>query len=210
MLLGCLEVVQFYEGCEDYVKDLWNWIDAMQIITFQILMQVRIAEFSNGEEIESSKYIKFFLFVLTNMKALHFMSAFEELGFFIDLLFSSIAKLSTFFFSYVVFGMIFAVLYIVIGNEPGEAFDTSVGLGIFGKMFLFVWGNGACSFGLMNYPGLWNTPTNDLDEAFFKQVNIWTIWLLYIMQVQFQTMFGLNFIIAIVEENYQKMLPLRK
>jgi hypothetical protein len=168
IFLACLEVVQFYEGFENYIKDPWNWIDAMQIINFQILMQVRISEFSSGEEIESSKYIKFFLFVLTIMKSLHFMKAFDELGFFIDLLFSSIAKLSTFFFSYVVFGMLFAVCYIVIGNEPGEAFDTSVGLGIFGKMYLFVWGNGACSFGLMNYPSLWNTPTNDLDEEFFK------------------------------------------
>lgn len=117
---------------------------------------------------------------MTVMKALHFMSTFEELGFFIDLLISSILKLQFFFFSYVLFGMAFAVCYIIIGNEPGEAFDTSVGLGTFGKMYLFVWGNGACGFGLMNYPTLWAQ-----EYSIFKMINVCLIWLLYFLQVQF-------------------------
>ena len=117
------------------------------------------------------------------MKTLHFMSNFEELGFFIDLLVSSIAKMGVFFVSYVVFGMTFVIFFTVIGNEPGEAFDTSVGLGNFGKQFLFVWGNGACTFGLMNYPTLWEQQTNTQFEANLKYVNICLIWLLFIAQV---------------------------
>ena len=84
------------------------------------------------------------------------MSTFESLGFFIDMLASSINKLQVFFVGYLLFGALFAVCFIIIGNEAiGGIFETSVGLGTFGKMYLFVWGNGACTFGMMNYPTLW-------------------------------------------------------
>lgn len=124
-------------------------------------MNVQIAEWEAGVENEFTDFIKFLLWALTILKTLHFVSTFEELGFFMDLLVSSIAKLSTFLVSYIMFGVFFVVMYVVIGNEPGEAFDTSVGLGTFGKLYLFVWGNGACTFGLMNYPHLWQQETNN-------------------------------------------------
>lgn len=168
-----------------------------------------MTEFETGEETEYAKFIKLMLFWLTMLKALHFMATFEELGFFVDLLVSSIGKLAVFMFSYIIFGCMFSVAYIVIGNEPGFE-DTAVGLGIFGRMFLFVWGNGACTFGLMNYPTLWKQETTTDIEVTLKYINMSLIWLLYVIQVQFQTMFGLNFVVAIVEENYSYMMPLRK
>lgn len=169
------------------------------------MFQIRLQEFETGEDVECAKFIKLFVFVMTFTKALHFMSTFEELGFFIDMLSSSIRKLGVFLNGYIFFGLIFSVMIIIIGAEPGEAFETSVGLGLFGKTYLFVWGNGACTFGLMNYPTLWAQ-----DPSIFKDINIILIWLLYVVQVQFQTMFGLNFVVAVVEENYAEMLPLRK
>jgi hypothetical protein len=173
-------------------------------------LQIHITEFETGVEREYTKFIKLGLFMLTILKALHFMATFEELGFFINLLSSSIRKLETFLVSYIMFGACFTVAYIVIGNEPGEFSENAVGLGVFGRMYLFVWGNGACSFGLMSYPTLYAQETTTQLESNLKYVNICAIWLLYFIQVQFQTMFGLNFIIAIVEENYGLMVPLRK
>ena len=77
-------------------------------------------------------------------------------------------------------------------------------------MFLFVWGNGACTFGLMNYPTLWKQPVANDTEYALKYVNICIIWSLYVIQVMFQTMFGLNFVIAVIEENYGQKMAMRK
>lgn len=57
----------------------------------------------------------------------------------------------------------------------------------------------------MYYPTL-----NAQEYSFFKMVNMGLIWFLYFLEVQFQTMFGLNFVVAVVEENYGEMLPARK
>ena len=108
------------------------------------------------------------LLVLTFLKTLHFVSAFEELGFFIELLFTSIDKLKFFLNSYVIVGLCFTVMYQVIGNQPPEALESAIGLGDFGRLFLFVWGDGACTFGLAYYPRLAKLEPSDADEHIFK------------------------------------------
>lgn len=143
---------------------------------------------------------------------MHFVRTFEELGFFIDLLGSAMfnKNMKSFLVSYIIFGMCFSVCYTVIGSESGDNLPSAVGLGDFGRTFLFVWGNGACTFGLMSYPTLMAQHTTTDAEYYLKYVNISIIWVLYFLQVQFQTMFGLNFIVAIVEENYGIMMEKRQ
>ena len=67
-----------------------------------------------------AKFVQMLLLVLTFLKTLHFVATFEALGFFINLLISSIEKMQFFTMSYIFFALIFAVIYQVMGNEPPD------------------------------------------------------------------------------------------
>ena len=79
----------------------------------------------------------------------------------------------------------FTVAYIVIGNEPSEATDSAADIGLFARMFLFVWGNGSSAFGLINYPTVWAVQPDSWFENKVKQLNIILLWFLYVLHIQF-------------------------
>ena len=74
-----------YENKLDYF-DGWNMIDLFQIILFQAYFIVEINEAKTGVKQPYDPFIKMILIVTSFMKSLHFVTVFEEFGFFIKML----------------------------------------------------------------------------------------------------------------------------
>ena len=85
----------------------------------------------------------------------------------------------------------------MIGARNDAELASAVYLGDFGRLFLLVWRQGVGKLGMVIYPEVARQPA-----GFMKTLNIYLIWILYIIQVMFQLVVGLNFIIAILESNY--------
>lgn len=96
-------------------------------------------EVETNQEMEISQITKLCLVVLTFFKTLHFIVVYEELGFFIDMLFTCVWELRDFAVSYITFGFMFAVIYMTIGAETDDELAPAVGLGNFGRLYLLVW-----------------------------------------------------------------------
>lgn len=125
-------------------------------------------------ELEISQSIKLFLIMLTFFKTLHFIVVYEELGFFIDMLFTCVWGLRDFALSYVIFGFMFAIIYMTIGAETDDELAPAVGLGNFGRLYLLVWRQGVGKLGLVKYDNLLLQP-----DSYLKTTNLALIWLMY-------------------------------
>lgn len=199
-LLLTIEFVQIYENRWDYFNDPWNWIDLTQIILFLSLFMIRMAEVKKDCDFEIAQVMKLMLVMFTFFKTLHFVVVYERLGFFIDMLLTCLWQLRYFAISYTVFGLMFAVIYQVIGCETDDELAPAHGLGNFGRLFLLVWRQGVGKLGLAAYPDLMLQPPSVL-----RYVNLYLIWIMYFIQVLFQLVFGLNFIIAMLERLFREI-----
>ena len=90
-----------------------------------------------------------------------------------------------------------------MGAETDDEIKPGVYLGNYGRLFVLIWRNGVGKLGFMAYPSL------EHDYTTFGQINIQIIWVIYYVQVIFQLVFGLNFIIAILEQRYKEIEPLK-
>jgi hypothetical protein len=92
------------------------------------------------------------LIVLTYLKTLHFVSIFEEFGFFLKMLEICTYDLYPFIISFVGFGLFFAIIYATLEVEIDDEIKSGlVGLGYFGTLFLSVWRNGLSKIGYPRY-----------------------------------------------------------
>jgi hypothetical protein len=123
------------------------------------------------------------LIVLTYLKTLHFVSIFDEFGFFLKMLEICTYDLYPFIISFVGFGLFFAIIYAVLNVEiDDEIIGGLDGLGYFGLLFLSVWRNGLSKIGYPRYYSLMEMPD---DEPFYlkKYFDVNLIWILYFIQV---------------------------
>lgn len=127
-------------------------------------------------------YIKMILIVLTYLKCLHFVSVFEEFGFFLKMLEVCTYDLIPFTISFVGFGMFFAILYAILEVEIDEEIIGGKGIGYFGLLFLSVWRNGLSKIGYPRYSYLARMPDAPL-YYFKKYFDIDLIWILYFIQI---------------------------
>ena len=86
-------------------------------------------------------FVKIFLIILSFGKCLHFVSVYEEFGFFIKMLTLCLNDLLPFIFSYIFFGVFFSMLYAGIQVEIDSELASGIGLGYFGLLYLSVWRN---------------------------------------------------------------------
>ena len=118
------------------------------------------------------------LIVLTYLKTLHFVSVFEEFGFFLKMLEVCTYDLLPFTVSFIVFGMFFAIMYAILGVEPHEEIIGGTGIGYFGLLFVSVWRNGLSKIGYPVYDYLFKMPET-FENNFQKYFVIYLIWILY-------------------------------
>ena len=101
----------------------WNIIDSLQIAAFAFVYRDVMHEdldldrgiVDKGEDYNI--FIGIFLIVLSFGKCLHFVTVYEEFGFFVKMLTLCLKDLMPFIFSYIFFGVFFAMLYAGIGVE---------------------------------------------------------------------------------------------
>ena len=88
------------------------------------------------------------LIVTSFMKSLHFVTVFEEFGFFTKMLELCIIDLIPFICSFVSMGLFYAILMAVLQVEiDDEIIGGKDGLGYFGLLYLSVWRNGLSKLG---------------------------------------------------------------
>lgn len=106
------------------------------------------------------RYLKIFLIMLSFVKCVHFITFYEEFGFFIKMMILTLYDLVPFIISYIVFGLFFALIYYVLGTEIDPELYSGVGLGRFGLLFLTVWRNSVGKLGFAQYHDLIDNPAN--------------------------------------------------
>jgi hypothetical protein len=103
-------------------------------------------------------FIKMILIVLTYLKTLHFVTVFEEFGFFLKMLEVCTYDLLPFTVSFIVFAMFFAIMYAILGVEPDSEISGGTGIGYFGLLLVSVWRNGLSKIGYPVYDHLFEMP----------------------------------------------------
>jgi hypothetical protein len=111
-----------------------------------------------GEDYNS--FVQIFLIMLSFGKCLHFVTVYEEFGFFIKMLTLCLKDLLPFIFSYIFFGVFFSMLYAGIGVEIDDELASGIGLGYFGLLFLSVWRNSVGKLGFVRYGAIMTQSDN--------------------------------------------------
>ena len=149
------------------------------------------------------------LIVTSFMKTLHFVTVFEELGFFIKMLQVCIIDLIPFICSFVTLGAFFAILFAELDVEiDDEIIGGQDGLGYFGLLFLSVWRNGLSKIGYYKYEKLFKLSDNIHDEL-YRFITINLIWILYFIQIITQFIVSLNLMIGMITSTYSKTMKLK-
>ena len=162
LVLLMIEIIQMKENGLEYFEP-WNLIDLMQIIVFFFMfytvqcnaMREGMTD-ENGNLIPEQEaihspflpFIKIQLVALSFAKTLHFITVYEELGFFVIMVTRSFIDLIPFIMSYLFFQCFWATLFAVLKVEIDEEVASAVGLGYFGSLFLMVWRNSTGKLGL--------------------------------------------------------------
>jgi len=142
---------------------------------------------------------------LSAIKTVHFVSAFVEFGFFITMVIISIGDLIPFLISYMGFALFFASLYSAIETNVDSELEVGVGLGKFGRLFLMVWRNSVGKLSFVRY-NAWEEKT----KGFERTLGIDCVYLIYYAQIVFMLVVMLNFMIAIIDNTYKKVMKAKK
>ena len=145
------------------------------------------------------------MILLSSIKCIHFVSAFTEFGFFITMVIISIKDLLPFLVTYVGFAFFFASLYSAIEAEIDEELNSGVGLGKFGRLFLMVWRNSVGKLSFVRY-SYWDKK----EEQGEKTVGIEFVYLVFYLQIIFMLVIMLNFMIAIIDSTYKRVIGQKK
>ena len=94
------------------------------------------------------------MIILSFGKCLHFVTVYEEFGFFVKMLTLCLNDLLPFIFSYIFFGVFFSMLYAGIGVGIDDELASGIGLGYFGLLYLSVWRNSVGKLGFVRYEGI--------------------------------------------------------
>ena len=111
--------------------------------------------------------------------------------------------MTPFLCTYLVFCNFFVTLYAVIGVEADEELLTpgsKESLNQYGLLFLAVWRNSVGKLGVPGYETIYENQT-----GWIRLTTINIIWIIYIVQILFNLVIGLNFMIAIIESTYSKV-----
>jgi hypothetical protein len=101
------------------------------------------------------------------MKTMHFVTVFEEFGFFIKMLEICIIELIPFMYTFVSIGIFYAILFAELEVEiDSEIIGGYDGLGYFGLLFLSVYRNGLSKIGYYRYPNLLKL-SDDIHDLLF-------------------------------------------
>ena len=141
--------------------------------------------------------------MLTFLKVIHFITVFEEFGFFIKMITQSLWDLRPFMVLYIFYTCLFVVLYSVMDVEIDSELltvGTEETLGYFGLLFFAVWRN---SVGKLGFPGYRRLA--EREPNIFLYLNIYIIWIIYFCQILFMLIIGLNFMIAIIESTFSNV-----
>lgn len=165
MALFFIELLQIKEKGLSYFQG-WNMVDLLQIVAFVIVFRDVMHDdvdeaagtIDKGEDYMS--FVQIFLIVLSFGKCLHFVTVYEEFGFFVKMLTMCLHDLLPFIFSYIFFGVFFSMLYAGIGVEIDDELASGIGLGYFGLLYLSVWRNSVGKLGFVRYGTLMKASDN--------------------------------------------------
>lgn len=153
-----------------------------------------------NQSYEYLPFLKIGLITLSFIKCIHFAAAFTEFAFFINMLLIAIKDLFPFLCSYVGFGFFFTSLYCCIEAEIDEDLKTGVGLGKFGSLFLMQWRNSVGKLSFVRYSYWMNR------QGYEKDIGISATYFIFWMQVMFMLVICLNFMIAIIDQTYKRVM----
>jgi len=108
-----------------------------------------------------------------------------------------LSDLKPFIITYFCFGNFFVVLYAVLEVQIDEELTTpgaEWSMGYYGLLFLAMWRNSVGKLGMPNYDKIAEGP-----PGLSLTLDVEIIWVVYFVQIMFQLVIGLNFMIAIIE-----------
>lgn len=153
IVLMSIKLIQLWVQGFKFISG-WNTIDVMQIICFQILLQLMQAEQERSTTFKIDPFVKIWLILLSFLKVVHFIIVYEEFGFFIKMITQSLFDLRPFVICYIFFVNFFVILYAVMGVQIDDELLTAGALdslGYYGLLFLAVWRNSIGKLGMPNY-----------------------------------------------------------
>lgn len=200
-----IEVLQMKAmGCAYFSG--WNIIDLAQIIFFGILLKIIRDESEDTQErhkVENSTYLKIILIMLSFSKCIHFAAVYEGFGYFVKMMTECLYGLIPFIMVFFAFINFFVVLFAVLDVEVDDELLTPgsrESLGYYGLTALSVLRN---SVGKLGFPAYHQLATKTRTFHVYSQVYL--IWVLYFIQILFQLVIGLNFMIAIIENTFARV-----
>ena len=145
--------------------------------------------------------LRLMLVALTMIKLLFFVRIFEEYGFLVSMIQYCIIDLIPFLVTYMLFLTIFAMLYTVLRMEPDPETAGIQNTPDFVIILLVAFRNAIGEVGLPTY-----SEVAGKDDSIFKSINILLIWATWYFQTFFLLVIMLNFLIAVIQSNYNKVI----
>ena len=103
------------------------------------------------------------------------------------------------------FLIIFSICYIVLNNEIDSDVEEWEGISFFQKAMLQAFRTSIGELGMPKYLGIL-----EQEESFMKSLNLYLIWCVWFIQICFMMIIMLNFLIAVINSTYTRVVVLQK
>jgi hypothetical protein len=149
--------------------------------------------------------LKIVLVMLSLVKLLFFLRVFEEYGFLVQIIMVCCIDLIPFITFYMIFLFMFSITFVVLNMEVDDANNESKHIGFFEKMLLETFRSAIGEVGLPKYSAILEKP-----DSYCKSLNIALIWIIWYLQVFFMLVIMLNFLIAVLQQTYNRVMNYQK
>lgn len=181
-----------------YLSSGWNNIDILQLIIFGILFYLRM----NNVDSKALYYpeLKLVNIALTFVKTLFFIRIYKRFSFLVQMIISCLGAITPFIIYYIVFLLVFSICFIILQMEVDGEVAEAQGLNLFSKIVLETFRTSIGELGMPMYSKILKR-----EPSVFKYLNIVLIWITWVVQTFFMLIVMLNFLIAVITNNYENV-----
>lgn len=149
--------------------------------------------------------LRIILVILSFVKLMFFLRVFEKYGFLVQIIMSCCIDLIPFIFFYMIAIIMFSLVFATLKMEIDEENNTSRHVGFFEKMLIETFRSSIGEVGLPKYSLLLARP-----DSVCNTLNIALIWVTWFIQVFFMFIIMMNFLIAVLQQTYNRVLNYQK
>ena len=156
----------------------------------------------NGVDSKALYYpeLKLINIILAFLKTMFFVRIYEDYGMLVQMLQSCLFAVVPFAVYFIVCLLVFSVMFVILEMEIDPEVNEAEGLNYFAKTVLQTFRTAIGELGTPVY-----TKLLEKEDSIFKSINILLIWVCWLCQTFLMLIVMLNFLIAVITDNYNSV-----